>query len=102
MAPRNEEPQKRTADTPQARAIINLILTELFDGSQLKLAEESGVGVSAVSRLVTGKRPATPEQIGLMVAALPKSWARRLMEAFLSDVAAATKASGFAVTVSTR
>ncbi len=92
--------QKRTADTPETRQIINQIITECFDDSQIDLSEKSGLDVSAISRLAKGRRPATPEQIGLIVAALPKSWALKLMEAFLSDVASATKARGFSVRVS--
>lgn len=92
-------PRRLRTPTPLARKAIEQIVSNCFDGSQVALAKESKLDIAAISRLVNGERPATPEHIGRIVAVVPKSWALKLMKAFLSDVAEAS-AAGFSVHVS--
>lgn len=94
-------PRREKIRTPRTRESAHQLVSELFADSPAQLAEKSGLDLAVISRLLNGHRPATPEQIGRVVAILPKSWALKLMTAFLSDVAAAS-APGFAVTVSKR
>lgn len=89
--------------TPKTQKALNEIVAKCYDGSGTRLIYATGntLDKGALSRVLKGTRPATPEFVGAILRILTPELGIKLMTALLSDTADHA-AQGFGVTVKMR
>lgn len=89
--------------TPKTQKFLSEIIKKHYGGSGTRLIYATGNALDkgAVSRVLMGTRPATPEFVGTILRILTPELGIKLMTALLSDTADHA-AQGFGVTVKMR